>query len=123
MSNLKYKRYDRFCQLGPKDDGRPPMSCLRPNDCNSTNGVIEQYERKTWKNSRPYIYTYDRNKDRNCIEEFDPAALVSLLPAEEEFTQPLHGRLGEGCMWNNQCESGNCVVQGGTGICTAAHNK
>lgn len=118
MSNLKYKKYDRFCQLGPKDDGRPPMSCLRPNDCNSTS-VIEQYERKTWRGSRPYIYDYKRNNDRNCIEEFSPGALMGLLP-DEKFT-PSGGRMGEECQWNNQCRSGKCDVRGGHGICTGTH--
>jgi hypothetical protein len=94
MSNLKFKRYDRFCQLGPKDDGRPPMSCLRPNDCNSTVGVIEQYDKKTWQGNRPYIYTYDRNNDRECKEAFSPEAIMALLDDEEET---FGEKKGNGC--------------------------
>ena len=125
MSNLKYKKYDRFCQLGPKDDGRPPMSCLRPNDCNSTNGVIEQYERKTWQSSRPYVYTYNRNNDRECKEGFDGygISIIGLLPAEEDFSPGMLLKEGEVCQWNNQCRSGRCDVHSGNGMCMGNPNK
>lgn len=117
MSNLKFKRYDRFSQLNPKDYGRPPMSCLRPNNCNSTgNGVIEQYDRKTWQGNRPYIYTYTPNDERNCKEGFEAAALLSLLPDEEEYYKPMGA--GNTCQWNSQCQTGRCeIIHGKDGIC------
>ena len=85
MNKLKLINYDRFNQLNPKDDGRPPVSCLRPNTCNSTNDVVEQYERKTCKTNRPYIYTYSSNNERLCPHAKEGfVEVVGLLEDEEE---------------------------------------